>query len=157
MSAAPAFPRFTVELADGYAIDTDPARLDLAQVHEWLSGDAYWARGRSAATVASAAAHSLNLGVYAPDGRMVGYGRIVSDGATFGWLCDVYIAPEARGHGLGTAIARAAADYARERGLSRLMLATADAHGVYARAGFAVVEQPDMLMLLGGAGASPRR
>jgi len=54
MSAAPAFTRFVVELADGFAIDTDPARLDLAQVHEWLSGDAYWARGRSAATVARA-------------------------------------------------------------------------------------------------------
>ncbi|WP_407915496.1 GNAT family N-acetyltransferase [Kitasatospora sp. NE20-6] len=137
-------------MPDGYEISADPARLDAERIHGWLSGDAYWARGRSREKQDAAIAGSLNLGVYETGtGAQVGYARIVTDRATFAWLCDVYIAPAARGRGLGTALAAAVRDHLAGHGLRRVMLATADAHEVYAKAGFEPLAAPDKWMVLG--------
>ncbi|MGF2210996.1 MULTISPECIES: GNAT family N-acetyltransferase [Streptomyces] len=95
-----------------------------------------------------AAEGSLNFGVYGSDGAQAGYARLVTDGATFGWLCDVYIAREARGRGLGTALARTVVEAVRPLGLKRLILVTEDAHAVYARAGFEAFPDPGELMVL---------
>ncbi|WP_369825216.1 GNAT family N-acetyltransferase [Kitasatospora sp. Root107] len=96
----------------GCEISTDPARLDAALVHRWLSEDAYWALGRSREKQDLAIAGSLNFGVYdSATGTQLGYARVVTDLATFAWLCDVYIAPAARGRGLGTALAAAVRDH----------------------------------------------
>ncbi len=119
----------TTEPPDGYEISTDPARLDPALIHQWLSEDAYWALGRSREKQDRAIAGSLNFGVYArPSGAQLGYARVATDYATFAWLCDVYIAPAARGRGLGTALAAAVRDHLAPYGLRRIMLAAADAH-----------------------------
>ncbi|MFD7509780.1 GNAT family N-acetyltransferase [Streptomyces sp. NPDC059853] len=135
---------------DGYEISTDPARVDAALVHHWLSTDAYWARGRSREKQDAAIAGSLNFGVYeAASGAQVGYARVVTDRATFAWLCDVYVAPAARGRGLGTALARAVRDELAPYGLRRIMLCTQDAHGVYAKVGFAPLARPERWMSLG--------
>lgn len=124
--------------ADGYVLCTDPARLDLDLVHRWLSTDAYWALGRDRETVARAFANSLPFGVYRPeDGGQVAVARVVTDGATFAWLCDVYVDPAQRGRGLGTWLAVTVRDHLTTLGVRRIMLATEDAHGVYAKAGFA--------------------
>lgn len=135
-------------LHDGYVVDTDPARLDLERVHHWLSTDAFWALGRPLDVVVRAARGSIGFGVYAPDGEQVGYARLVTDGATFGWLCDVYLAPDHRGRGLGTALAQTIVDAVRPLRLTRLLLSTVDAHDVYARAGFVALPDPHKLMLL---------
>jgi GNAT superfamily N-acetyltransferase len=132
-----------------YAISTDPARLDVGLVHHWLSTDAFWALGRSRDVVERSIAGSVNFGAYAPDGSQVGYARVVTDLATFGWLCDVYVAPAARGRGLGTALARAVREHLAPYRLKRVMLATTDAHAVYARVGFEVYPDPERLMVLG--------
>ncbi|AEW98862.1 GNAT family N-acetyltransferase [Streptantibioticus cattleyicolor] len=138
------------QLPDGYEISTDPARLDVALVHRWLSEDAYWARGRSREKQDRAIAGSLNFGVYdSVSGAQVGYARVITDEATFGWLCDVYIAPDARGKGLGTALATAVRDHLAPHGIRRLLLATQDAHGVYAKAGFVPLPRPEQWMSLG--------
>ncbi|GAA2049807.1 GNAT family N-acetyltransferase [Streptomyces carpaticus] len=135
---------------DGYEISTDPARVDAALVHRWLSTDAYWARGRSREKQDAAIAGSLNFGVYeAASGAQVGYARVVTDRATFAWLCDVYVAPAARGRGLGTELARAVRDELAPCGLRRIMLCTEDAHGVYAKVGFAPLARPERWMSLG--------
>ena len=131
---------------DGYQIDTAKERLSTARVHEWLSTDAYWALGREPEVTARAIVGSECFGVYEPDGEQVGFARVVTDGATFGWLCDVYIARSARGLGLGTWLAQTVYDYFMDRGLRRLVLATADAHGVYAKAGFAPLGRPERWM-----------
>jgi GNAT superfamily N-acetyltransferase len=131
---------------DGYEIDTAPDRLDLARVHHWLSTDAYWALGRSAATVATAVANSTCYGVYDPAGQQVGFARAVTDGATFAWVCDVYIDRAARGRGLGTWLARSIVADLTERGVPRLVLATADAHEIYRKAGFQEVARPSFWM-----------
>lgn len=133
----------------GYGIDTDPARIDLALVHRWLSTDAYWALGRSRETVERAAAASLNFGVYDADARQCGYARVVTDLATFAWLCDVYVDRAHRGRGLGVALATAVRDHLAEYGLKRVLLATGDAHGVYAKAGFRALSDPQKWMVLG--------
>ena len=128
---------FTLTRADGYQISTDPDRLDLDRVHAWLAGDAYWARGRERETVARSFAGSIGFGVYrAGDGRQVAVARVVTDGATFAWLCDVYVDPAERGRGLGTWLAGAVRDHLAELGVGRILLATLDAHRVYAKLGF---------------------
>ncbi|MEV6972590.1 GNAT family N-acetyltransferase [Kitasatospora sp. NPDC093806] len=140
----------TNDLPAGYEISTDPARLDAALIHQWLAEDAYWARGRSREKQDRAIACSLNFGVYdEASGAQVGYARVVTDESTFAWLCDVYIAPVARAKGLGTALAGAVRDHLAPFGLRRVMLATADAHGVYAKVGFDPLATPEKWMVLG--------
>lgn len=134
---------------DDYEIDSDLARMDLERVHHWLSTDAFWALGRTGETVETAARHSLNFGVFTHDGTQVAYARVVTDHATFGWLCDVYVDREHRGCGLGTRLAEAVVARLRPMRLKRLLLSTLDAHEVYARAGFVPMPQPEMLMILG--------
>jgi GNAT superfamily N-acetyltransferase len=132
---------------DGYELSTDPARLDLAAVHGWLATDAYWALGRAREVVERAAAGSVNYGLYAPGGgRQVGYARAVTDGATFAWLCDVYLDRSVRGGGLGRWLVTAARDHLDGLGVRRIMLATADAHGLYASVGFAPLDDPGRWM-----------
>nr|WP_223733748.1 GNAT family N-acetyltransferase [Streptomyces purpurogeneiscleroticus] len=137
-------------MIDGYTISTDPARLDRDLVHHWLATDAYWALGRSREKQDRAFAGSLNFGVYeTASGRQVGYARVVTDHATFAWLCDVYIDRAARGKGLGGALAAAVRDHLAPSGLRRIMLATEDAHGVYERVGFRRVADTEKWMTLG--------
>ncbi|MFE4591546.1 GNAT family N-acetyltransferase [Streptomyces laurentii] len=137
-------------LHGAYEISADPARIDAARVHHWISGDSYWALGRTRETQDRAIAGSLNFGAYATGGgEMAAYARVVTDYATFAWLCDVYVDPAARGTGLGTALVTAVRDHLAPYGLRRIMLATADAHGVYAKVGFEPLEYPDKWMTLG--------
>ncbi|WP_329408077.1 GNAT family N-acetyltransferase [Streptomyces sp. NBC_00704] len=142
MSDAPGFP-------DGYEMSTDPDRIDVARVHRWLSSDAYWAIGRTLDKQERATAGSLNFGVYdTASGEQVAYARVVTDLATFAWLCDVYVDPAARGKGLGTALTEAVRDHLTPYGLRRILLATHDAHGVYEKAGFRPLAAPDRWMAL---------
>ncbi|MFB7664699.1 GNAT family N-acetyltransferase [Kitasatospora sp. NPDC056138] len=139
-----------IDLPDGYEISTDPARLDAELIHRWLSQDAYWALGRSREKQDSAIAGSLNFGLYErASGAQLGYARVVTDRSTFAWLCDVYVAPAARGKGLGTALAAAVRDGLAPYGLRRILLATADAHEVYAKVGFVPLATADKWMALG--------
>ena len=137
-----------VSIHDGFVVDTDPSRLDLVAVHEWLSTDTYLATGRSLDAVSRAADASVNFGVYDSDGKQVGYARVVTDGVTLGWLCDVYIAREVRGRGIGTALSKVIVDAIRPLGLRRFMLSTVDAHEIYAGVGFVPCPDPQKLMTL---------
>ncbi|AXE84654.1 GNAT family N-acetyltransferase [Streptomyces sp. Go-475] len=142
MSAAPSLP-------EGYEISTDPARVDAERVHRWLSTDAYWALGRPRETQDRAIEGSLNFGVYdRASGEQVAYARVITDRATFAWLCDVYVDPSVRGKGVGTALVAAVREELRGYGVRRVLLATLDAHGVYAKHGFAALERPEDWMAL---------
>jgi GNAT superfamily N-acetyltransferase len=134
----------------GFEISTDPARLDVGRIHHWLSTDAYWALGRSLEKVQRAIAGSVNFGAYdTASGAQTGYARVVTDHATFAWLCDVYVDRAARGTGLGTTLVETVRDYLAPCGLRRVMLATADAHGLYEKVGFKRLGTPDKWMYLG--------
>ncbi|KRD14957.1 MULTISPECIES: GNAT family N-acetyltransferase [unclassified Streptomyces] len=139
----------TPPLAEGYEISTDPARVDAERVHRWLSTDAYWAVGREREKQDRAITGSLNFGVYdTTSGEQVAYARVVTDLATFAWLCDVYVDRAARGRGIGTALVAAVRDHLRPLGLRRVLLATQDAHEVYRQVGFEALEKPDRWMAL---------
>lgn len=137
---------------DGYEVDDDPARLDLDLIHRWLSTDAYWALGRPREKVERAVAGSVNFGLYrdgdGPGRTQVGFARVVTDRATFAWLCDVYLDRSVRGSGLGTWFVGVVCDQIRGWGPRRVVLATADAHGLYAKLGFTPMTEPERWMEL---------
>lgn len=132
---------------DDYTIRTHLDAMDLDRIHAWLSTDAYWALGRTREKVRTAARHSINVGVFAGSGRQVAYARVVTDRANFGWLCDVYVDRDHRGRGLGVRLVEAALAELEPMGLSRVLLATGDAHGVYARFGFEPLPRPQDWMI----------
>jgi GNAT superfamily N-acetyltransferase len=131
---------------DGYEIDTDPHRIDVDLLHRWLSTDAYWAMGRPRDVVQQSIAGSLNFALHAPGGAMAGFTRAVTDSATFAYLCDVYVDRAVRGSGVGTWFVGSVVDHLRGLGCQRLMLATADAHGLYAKFGFLPLARPQEWM-----------
>jgi GNAT superfamily N-acetyltransferase len=122
-----------------YEISTDPARLDLDLTHRFLSEEAYWSPGVPRDVVERAIDGSIVFGIY-HDGRQVGMARVVSDKATFAWLCDVFVVPVERGHGLGKWLMECVKSHPDLQGLRRWMLATSDAHGLYAQYGFTPVD-----------------
>ncbi|NNH72365.1 GNAT family N-acetyltransferase [Nocardia uniformis] len=137
------------ELAPGYEISTDTDRIDAERVHRWMSTDAYWAQGRAREHQDRAIAGSLNFGVYETvSGEQVAYARVITDMATFAWLCDVYVDSSVRGNGVGTALVEAVRERLRPHGLRRILLATHDAHGVYRKLGFGPLAKPDEWMAL---------
>lgn len=139
----------TVRLPEGYEISTDPDRLDVDRVHGWLSTDAYWATGRPREKQERAITGSLNFGVYdTVSGDQVAYARVITDRATFAWLCDVYVDRSVRGKSIGTAMVGAVRDHLEPFGLRRILLATHDAHGVYEKLGFRELARPDQWMAL---------
>lgn len=136
----------------GYELSTDPDRLDVELVHRWLSTDAFWALGRTRETVEESVRGSLNFALYDVGGNQAAYARVVTDRATFAWLCDVYVAPAHRGRGLGTWLATAVRDHLAPYRLKRVLLSTLDAHEVYAKAGFVPVPNPENFMILNAEG-----
>ena len=131
-----------------YVISDDPGRFDADALHDFLEREAYWAQGRSREQTLVAAANSVVLGVYEPDGSMVGGARIVTDRATFGYLTDVYVLAEHRGQGLGRALAAATCEHPAVAGIKRLLLVTADAHELYRPLGFTELPRPEGWMEL---------
>ena len=119
---------------DGITITDDPEAVDLDVVHDVLV-DAYWSTGIPRDVLARAVHGSLCL--IAQDGDdLVGFGRVVTDRATFAYLCDVFVVPTHRGRGIGKGIARAAVEHPDLVGVRRYLLATRDAHGLYEPLGF---------------------
>ena len=122
-----------------YDISTDRARLDLDAIHRFLSTEAYWSPGVAREVVERSIEHSLPFGVYLGD-EQVGFARVVTDKATFAWLADVYIESPHRGKGLSKRLVATILEHPELRGLRRWLLGTADAHGLYRRYGFEVVD-----------------
>ncbi|WP_432824963.1 GNAT family N-acetyltransferase [Dactylosporangium sp. CA-092794] len=130
---------------DGYLLSTDRARVDKAVVHRWLSEDSYWAAGREYDVVSRSIDGSVPYSILA-DGAQVGFGRVVTDGATFAWICDVYIDAAHRGRGLGGWLVDTMVEDLTAAGVQRLLLGTRDAHEVYRRSGFAPIAGPQRFM-----------
>jgi GNAT superfamily N-acetyltransferase len=127
-----------------YEISTDPSRLDVDAIHAFLT-QSYWSPGIPRATVARAIAHSLCFGAFW-QGQQVGFARVVTDRATFAYLCDVYVLQGHRGRGLSKQLMDNVIAHPDLQGLRRMMLATRDAHGLYAQYGFTPLAAPDRIM-----------
>ncbi|MGX6601513.1 GNAT family N-acetyltransferase [Micromonosporaceae bacterium Da 78-11] len=125
---------------DGYELSGDRARIDRLRVHRWLSTDSYWAAGRPLEQMQAALDGSEPFGIYR-DSEQVAVARVVTDGAVFAYLCDVYVEPAHRGKGLGGWLVGALRTHYAGRGLRRFLLVTRDAHEVYARHGFTEVDR----------------
>ena len=129
-----------------FEISTDPARIDVDLVHEFLT-TSYWAQGIPVETVRRSIENSISFGIY-HGGQQVGFARIISDLATFAYLADVFVLPTHRGRGLSRWLMECIVGHPDLQGLRRWMLATRDAHGLYARFGFTAVKKPDRWMEL---------
>jgi N-acetylglutamate synthase-like GNAT family acetyltransferase len=129
---------------DSLLISTDPARLDLNAITDMLSR-AYWATNRSREIISRSMQNSLVFGVY-DVGRQIGLARVVTDYATFAWLCDVFIHEDYRGKGIGKWLMETLTSHPDLQGLRRFLLVTRDAHGLYAQYGFAAIHNPDRWM-----------
>jgi GNAT superfamily N-acetyltransferase len=131
---------------DQYTISTDKTRLDIALIHRWLNESSYWAQGRSLETVQKSIENSLCFGVY-EGAQQVGFCRVVTDYATFGWLCDVFVIESYRGRGLSKQLIQAVVTHPDLQGIRRLLLATRDAHELYRRyGGFETLKNPERWM-----------
>lgn len=125
-------------------ISTDPGRVDLNVLDSWLN-KTYWAEGRPRDVIARSVKNSLNFSAFL-DGEFIGYARVVTDRATFGWVCDVVVEERARGQGVGKALMLAIVEHPDLCGIKRLLLATLDAHGLYAKYGFVALPNPERWM-----------
>ena len=149
MEDLPAIDPRLIESADAAVhavrIGTDPADLDVDWIHAALSERAYWALGRSRDVVERSIRNSVCFGAF--DGeRQVGFARVVTDQATFGWVCDVFIDEAWRGQGIGSQLIKAIVADPRLFAI-RMLLATRDAHEVYRRqGGFQALANPERLM-----------
>jgi GNAT superfamily N-acetyltransferase len=139
MSRAARIPRVNT-----YDISTDPSRLQLAAIHAYLTRS-YWSPGIPQDVVARAIANSMCFGIYLREAQ-VGFARVITDKATFAYLADVYVLEEHRGQGLSKRLVQTIQAHPQLQGLRRFLLATADAHGLYAQFGFNPPARPENLM-----------
>jgi GNAT superfamily N-acetyltransferase len=130
----------------GYRISSDADAMDLDAIHAYLSGS-YWAQGIPRAVVAKAISGSPCFGVFnEQDEAQVGFARVVTDRATFAYLCDVYVLEEHRGRGLAAWLIEAIVSHPDLQGRRRFVLATRDAHGLYEKFGFVPLARPEIFM-----------
>ncbi|MFC1519730.1 GNAT family N-acetyltransferase [Pseudomonadota bacterium] len=129
----------------GYVISTDQNKLDISVIHGFIS-QSYWAKGVPITVLAKAIEHSLCFGVFTDQGEQVGFARLITDRATFAYLADVFITDQHRGIGLSKLLIEKVISHPDIQGLRRMMLATRDAHGLYAQYGFLPVDNPEILM-----------
>ncbi|HTJ13888.1 MAG TPA: GNAT family N-acetyltransferase [Dinghuibacter sp.] len=130
---------------DGYILSTDKSLLDVDAIHHFLAAESYWAKHIPRALVERAIDHSICFGLYHGDAQ-VGFARVITDQATFGYLADVYVLAGHRGRGLSKWMMEMIMAHPDLQGLRRFMLATRDAHKLYAQFGFAPVANPEPLM-----------
>ena len=128
-----------------YEISTDPSRLDLDLIHHFLSTSTYWAPGRSREIVERSIANSFSFGIY-KGARQVGFARVITDFATFGYLADVFVLPEFRGQGLSIWLMEVIHAHPSLQGFRRWVLATKDAHELYRKFGFGDLLRPERWM-----------
>jgi GNAT superfamily N-acetyltransferase len=136
-------------------VSTDPKRLDLDAIHAFLSQRSYWAEGTSREEVERSIRNSIAFGVYDED-RQLGFARVVSDRATFAYLADVFVLEAYRGQGLAKWLVECVLAHPDLQGLRRWVLATRDAHGLYARYGFRPPADPGSLMEIRRIDGHPR-
>ncbi len=131
---------------DEFEISTDPSRIDVAAVHDFLS-TSYWAKGIPLEIVRRSIQNSLCFGIYRSK-EQIGFARVITDRATFAYLADVFVIEEYRGRGLSKWLMQCILAHPELQGLRRWSLATRDAHGLYRQFGFRELKSPERFMEL---------
>jgi GNAT superfamily N-acetyltransferase len=132
-------------IENGFIFSDDLSKLHREAIHKYLSKESYWAKGIPFETVDRSISNSLCFGIY-KDAVQVGFARWITDRATFAYLADVYVLEAFRGLGLSKKLMSLMLFHKDLQGLRRYMLATQDAHGLYAQFGFKALESPENLM-----------
>jgi GNAT superfamily N-acetyltransferase len=133
-----------------YSISTDPGRIDLDVVYEFLT-NCYWAKGIPRDVVARSIEHSLCFGIYHGSEGQVGFARVISDFATIAYLGDVFVLESHRGRELSKWLMECVTQHPALQGLRRWILLTRDAHGLYSQFGFTPVKSAESYMELHNA------
>jgi len=132
---------------DGFTITTDQRRFDLEAIFDFLNREAYWSQGIPRPVLEKAIERSLCFGLL--EGKsQIGFARMVTDRATFAWLCDVYVIESYRGRGLGDWLIASVLEHPELQGLRRIVLATRDAHALYRKNGFETLPTPERWMAI---------
>ncbi|WP_295772600.1 GNAT family N-acetyltransferase [uncultured Mucilaginibacter sp.] len=129
----------------GYTISTDKQLLDLKVIYSFLNNESYWSKGIPFERLQKAIGNSLCFGVYHHQ-QQCGFARVITDNATFAYICDVFVISEHRGQGLSKWLIKTITNHKELQGLRRWSLATADAHGLYRQYGFTPVSKPELWM-----------
>ena len=130
---------------DGFLFSTDRGRLDIDAIHAFLSTESYWVPGIRREFVERAIETSLCFAIY--DGaRQLAFARVITDGAGFAWLADVFVVAGERGRKLGERLIEFVLAHPDLQRIRRFMLATRDAHGLYAKYGFTLLAHPERIM-----------
>lgn len=135
---------FTIE-KDDFIISTDKLKLDINSIHQYLSEEAYWCKNISLDIVKRSIDNSISFGIYHQN-KQVGFARVITDKATFGYLADVFIINDYRGRGLSKWLMQCILGHPELQGLRSLLLGTKDAHGLYSQFGFKPLENPGRFM-----------
>ena len=126
-------------------ISTDNTRLNLALVHRFLTQESHWARGIDRGTVERSVHNSLCFGAYCA-GTQIGFARVITDRATFAFVCDVFVVSAARGQGVARLLVDTIMQHPDLQGLRRMALTSRDAKGLYEGIGFAALANPERWM-----------
>lgn len=135
-----------------FIISTDKSKLDVTYIHNYLCNESYWAKNIPTAVVKKSIDGSLCFGLYKTDGNkniiktQIGFARVVTDYATFGYLADVFVDEKFRNQGLAKWMIEEIMKHENLQGLRRWMLATLDAHALYAQFGFLPLDKPERIM-----------
>jgi len=136
-------------MLDQFLISTDKTLLDVETIYKFLS-TCYWSPGIVRSRVERAIENSMCFGVYdnikPSRPRQVGFARVITDKATYGYICDVFVLEAYRGRGLSKKLMKAIVEHPELQGMRRLCLMTRDAHGLYAQFGFAAMPDPTRYM-----------
>lgn len=128
---------------EGYSVTTDASRFDIAAVHAYLTRSS-WAAGIDKETVRRAIANSLCFGLFDEE-KQVGFARLITDYATFGYLCDVYVLETHQKSGLGLWLMECVQAHPLLSRLRRIMLVTNSAPWLYQKIGYAPINTPDFV------------
>lgn len=126
-------------------ISTDKSRLDIELIHNYLTNESYWAKGRSIEKVKLSIENSICFGVYL-DEAQIGFARVVTDYAVFAWILDVFILKDFQGRGYGKKLMNTIMNQNNLQNLLRWGLGTDDAHGLYEQYGFKPLKKPQNMM-----------
>ena len=130
----------------GWTISNTLSPDEVETAYRWISTESYWGQGMPRSVFERSVDNSLCFALRNAAGELRGFARVVTDKATFAYLCDVFVCASTRGQGAGKALIGAIMEHPELQHLRRWMLATRDAHGLYAQYGFSALENPERLM-----------
>lgn len=130
-----------------YTISTDKTKLNIHTIHDFLSNQSYWAKGRSLENVKKSIDNSMCFGLYNNSGQLLGFARVVTDNVAFAYLMDVFILEAYRGKGLGEKLVRHILEHPQLQ-VKFWLLGTVNAHGFYKKFGFSELPEPGRFLAI---------